>query len=175
MTIQEIKDIFNIDIREKNRTDLHVYIRTLYVQKEVKKTSFNKIAKDLKYNHSTLLHCNNRLEDYKADPLFMYIEKAFKNKDVILLNEFKRLFEERRLQRTRATKQENYIHHLLLEKPKRLTKEEDRISIDFSQPKRTDILEVAKKLRFVKTYLNDKYFNEWTGRDWNKYNELITN
>ena len=175
MTIQEIKDIFNINIREKNRTDLHVYLRTLYVQKEVKKTSFNKIAKDLKYNHATLLHCNARLQDYKVDPLFMYIQKAFNNKDITLLNEFKRLFEERRLQRTRATKQENYIHNLLLEKPKRYNKEEDRISVDFSQPEREHILVVAEKLRFIKTDLNDKYFNEWTCRDWKKYNELITN
>jgi hypothetical protein len=41
MTIQEIKDIFNIDITDKKRTELNVYLKTLYVEKNKSKKVFS--------------------------------------------------------------------------------------------------------------------------------------
>jgi hypothetical protein len=48
MTIKEIKDIFNIDITDKKRTELHVYLKTLYVEQNKKEKSILQLSKDLK-------------------------------------------------------------------------------------------------------------------------------
>lgn len=175
MTIQEIKNIFGIDITKKNRTDLNVYLRTLYVQKNLPYSSFNRLGKELGYNHSTLMNCFYKLDLYNQDPLFMCVKKAFKEKDVNLINEFKRLFNERRLERTKVKNRENYITRVCLEKPKKERIEKnDYISKDFSLPPKEHIFVVAEKLRFKKTYLNEKPYNEWTGRDRKIYEQLTT-
>ena len=176
MTIQEIKNIFGIDITKKNRTDLNVYLRTLYVQKNLPSSSFNQIGKELGYSHATLMNCYYKLDLYNQDPLFMYVKKAFQTKDNNLIIEFKRLFHERTLERTRAKNQENYIKRVCLEKPKRERNDKnDYISKTFEVPEKEHIFIVAKNLRFKKTYLNEKPLNEWIGRDWIKYYELKNN
>ena len=42
MTIKEVKDVFNIDITAKNRAELHVYLKTLYVEKNKSKKNNSK-------------------------------------------------------------------------------------------------------------------------------------
>lgn len=176
MTIQEIKKIFNIDITERNRTDLNVYLRTLYVESKIKKSSFSAIGRELGYNHATLINCYYKLDLYNLDPLFMYVKKAFKTKDATLIDEFKRLFHERRLERTREKNRENYIKQVCLEKPKKENlNKHDYISKDFSLLPKEHIFVVAEKLRFKRTYLNEKPYNEWTGRDRKIYQELTKN
>ena len=177
MTIQEIKDIFNIDITSKNRAELNVYLKTLYVEKNKSEKSILQLSKDLNCNHSTLLYNLKRLDTYNLDPLFMYVVKAFKTKDINLIQEYKNL----QIEKVAARKHLTYEKHIKkrnLEKPKRFYKEryegeEDRISDDFTEVKRVGILEVAENLRFKKTKLNDKPFPDWTGRDWRNYHNLI--
>jgi len=179
MTIQEIKDIFNIDITAQNRAELHVYLKTLYVEKNKSQKSINQLSKDLNCSHSTLLYNLKSLDTYNLDPLFMYVAKAFKTKDINLIQEYKNLQIEKVSARKHLT-YEKYINKRNLEKPKRFYKEhykgeEDRISDDFTEVKRVGILEVAENLRFKKTQLNDKPFTAWTGRDWKNYHNLINN
>jgi dephospho-CoA kinase len=177
MTIQEIKDIFGIDITDKKRTELNVYLKTLYVEQNKSQKSILQLSKDLNCSHSTLLYNLKTLDTYNLDPLFMYVVKAFKTKDINLIQEYKNL----QLERVAARKHLTYAKFITkrnLEKPKRFYKEhykgeEDRISNDFTGVKRVGILEVAENLRFIKTNLNDKPFTAWTGRDWSNYYNLI--
>ena len=177
MTIQEIKDIFNIDITEKNKQILNVYLRTLYTEKNRPNKTFIEIGNELNLTHATLLNCFYKLDLYKLDPLFMYVNKAFKTKDIALIHEFRRLSIEKIKERAKRT-YDNKVSKL--NKPKRVYKEkyvgeDDRISLDFLDAERVGILEVAENLRFKKTKLNDKPFPEWTGRDWKNYHKLINN
>ena len=155
MTIQEIKDIFDIDITDKKRTELNVYLKTLYVEKNKSKKSILQLSKDLNCSHATLLYNLKTLDTYNLDPLFMYVAKAFKTKDINLIQEYKSLQIEKIAARKHLT-YEKFITKRNLEKPKRFYKEnykgeEDRISDDFTEVKRVGILEVAEKLRFKKT------------------------
>jgi hypothetical protein len=107
----------------------------------------------------------------------MYVARAFKTKDINLIQEYKNL----QIEKDSSSQPFNlwkFITKRNLEKPKRFYKEhykgeDDRISDDFTEVKRVGILEVAEKLRFVKTNLNDKPFTAWTGRDWKNYYDLI--
>ena len=177
MTIQEIKDIFSIDITDKKRTELQVYLKTLYVEQNKAKKSILQLSKDLKCSHATLLYNLKTLDTYNLDPLFMYVAKAFKDKDVNLIQEYKNLKIEKEAARNHSAHRK-HMNKRNLEKPKRFYKEhykgeEDRISDDFTEVKRVGILEVAENLRFKKTNLNDKPFIAWTGRDWSNYHNLI--
>ena len=174
MTIQEIKDIFNIDITEKNKVTLNVYLRTLYTENERPDKTFSEIAKELNLTHGSLLNCFYKLDLYKKDPLFMYVKKAFKTKDLNLINEFNRLTIEKIAERQRADYNRKIsklqkVRRVVMEK---YTGEDDRISDDFSAVKREHIFVVSEKLRNKKTKLNDKPLNEWTGRDWKNYYKL---
>jgi hypothetical protein len=107
----------------------------------------------------------------------MYVARAFKTKDINLIQEYKNLQIEKVAARKHLT-YEKFITKRNLEKPKRFYKErykgeDDRISDDFTEVKRVGILEVAENLRFKKTNLNDKPFIAWTGRDWKNYYNLI--
>ena len=180
MTIQEIKDIFNIDITERNRTDLYVYLRALYVSDNLKEKSYSQIGRELSYGHDVIIHYSKRIKDFETDPLFMYIKKAFKNKDVVLFNEYNRLFNERRLNRSLSAKTRSESPTSFLEKKRNTNvkkvykKEHDYISKDFSLLPKEHIFVVAEKLRFKKTYLNEKPYNEWTGRDRKLYQQLTS-
>jgi len=176
MTIQEIKDIFDIDITEKEKKTLNVYLRTLYTHKNRPFKTLTAIAKELNLTHSSLIHSMKKLETYKTDPLFMYVAKAFETKDIELIYEYKRL-EEKKVYLRKHLTYKQFMLKVNLEKPKKLIKEKyygeaDRISDDFSEVKRVGILEVAEKLRFKKTELNNKPFTAWTGRDWKNYHKI---
>lgn len=175
MTINEIKEIFDLDIKLKKRSDLYVYLRALYVEEHLKTTNLNRIGKDLDFSRPTLLNSTLQIDTYRLDPLFMLVEKAFKTKDVNLIKEYINLVEERRLERSRSNP------NLKFEKPKinkdytprKKYKKEPKIII-LEHPKE-DIRTVASKLRKLKTYLNDKPFPEWTNLDWKKYFDLTKN
>jgi len=177
MTIQEIENIFDIDITEKDKKTLNVYLRTLYTHRNRPFKTLTAIAKELNLTHSSLVHSMKKLETYKTDPLFMYVAKAFETKDINMIYEYKRL-EEKKVYLRKHLTYKQFMLKVNLEKPKKLIKEKyygeaDRISSDFTEAERVGILEVAEKLRFIKTNLNDKPFNLWTGRDWKNYYELI--
>ena len=175
MTPQEINDIFKIDIKSKNRQILNVYLRALYVKKMRPDTTFMTLSKELGLTHSAIINGYKKLDLYSKDPLFKYAEKAFKTKNIAFVYEFRKFTFKKIAERAKK----NYdIKTSVLNKPKvvmdkKYSHDDDRVSLDFNQPERDDILIVAKNLRFKKTYLNNKYFNEWTGRDWSNYNNLI--
>ena len=88
MTLQEIKDLFGIDLTIKNRKPHFVYLRGIYMdqEKENGRNTLN-ICKELKCNHATGFHYFKRKEKYKNIKEYNEVKIAFDNKDVDLFKD----------------------------------------------------------------------------------------
>jgi len=170
MTPEEIKENLKIDIKIKNRTELYIYLRSIYINQEFKKgISLQKIADslDLK-NHSTIINIIKKTKVYKLDPLFMFIEKAYKTKDASYIKEYKNHQIERRKEQIKIDGLNYYMKKKIVD--------EDNKEFVYKKPnhfKRPHILEVAKNLRNKNIYLNDKVYNNWTNEDFKTYEQII--
>ena len=112
MTLQEIKDLFLVDLTEKNRKSHIVYLRGHYIDKEYKKgRSYFNICSELKCNHASGYHYLKAKGKYKKIKEYQEIKVAFDNKDVELFKEI-----DFRLSHKK------YIHYDNFDKPKRIRK-----------------------------------------------------
>lgn len=88
MTLQDIKEVFGIDLTESDRRPHIVYLRGQYIDQEIKKGRRKlHICRDLKCNHASVFHYLVRKPKYKFVPEYQEVKKAFKNKDVKLFLE----------------------------------------------------------------------------------------
>ena len=112
MTLQEIKDLFKVDLTEKNRKSHIVYLRGHYIDKEYKKgRSYLNICSELKCNHASGYHYLKAKGKYKKIKEYQEIKIAFDNKDVELFKEI-----DFRLSHKK------YIQYDNFDKPKRIRK-----------------------------------------------------
>jgi hypothetical protein len=167
MTIDEIKKVLGIDVLKPNRTDLYVYLKSLYFFHEFsKKRTKISIANDLCMNHSSLVNYEKNIEKYRNDPLFIYIKNAFDNFDKTQITEFLRLQKNKRYYAT-STYGESKI------KLKEIRKRTNKVELlKENIEKRPKMQEVSFALRKIKTNLNSKVLNEWTEKDWKDYYKL---
>lgn len=85
MNLQEIKDLFGVDLTEKNRKSHIVYLRGHYIDKEYKKgRSYLNICSELKCNHASGYHYLKAKGKYKKIKEYQEIKIAFDNKDAEL-------------------------------------------------------------------------------------------
>jgi hypothetical protein len=172
MTTEEIKENLKIDIKIRNRTELYIYLRSIYINQEFKKgISLQKIANslDLK-NHSTIINIIKKTKVYKLDPLFMFIEKAYKTKDASYIKEYKNHQIERRKEQIKIDGLNYYMKKKIVD--------EDNKEFVYKKPehfKKPHILEVAKNLRNINTDLNNKVYTTWNNEDFKKYYKLCQN
>ena len=88
MNLQEIKDLFGVDLTEKNRKSHIVYLRGHYIDKEYKKgRSYLNICTELKCNHASGYHYIKAKTKYKKIKEYNEIKIAFETKNVDLFNE----------------------------------------------------------------------------------------
>ena len=166
MTIQEIETILNCPITSPKR-DLHlVYLRSLVSHDLRLKQGLTlyRIAKMINRTHASIVNVFNNLEYYRKDPLFKYIENAYRNSDI---KEVEKFFAEQRVRRL----QYNKLHHEKTYKRKPRVEKEKVKHIPFERP---HILVVAEKLRKVDTQLNNKPYNKWEYKDFLEYNKLVS-
>lgn len=154
MTLEEIKDLFKIDLKDKKKTNIHFYLKMLYVQQEIlKKRNQTEIGVDLNLMPSSI-HCNLKAyRKYKDNKMFKIIEKGFKDKDIAYIDEF--------IEITKKQKKEN--------------KKAVKVNIVSNKEpilNRVPMSIVCVKLRHKITYLNNKPLNEWDVNDWNKYHKI---
>jgi hypothetical protein len=106
MTIQEIETVLNCDITGSKR-DMHlVYLRSL-VSNELRLNqglTLYRIAKMMNRTHASIVNVFNNLDYYKKDPLFKYIENAYRNSDI---REVEKFFVEQKVRRSEYNK----LHH----------------------------------------------------------------
>jgi hypothetical protein len=167
MTPEEIKNILGVDITTKKR-DIHlVYFRSL-VANEMRKNNYclRVIANEFNRNHASIINILNNLIVYKKDPLFKYIELAYKEKDKMYLDKYFALLRLKKITQNREV--QNTFQKTTI---KQHFKEEKKVKY-FKKP---TILEVSKNLRNKSTYLNNKHFNKWNETDLKNYYKLISN
>jgi hypothetical protein len=112
MTLQEIKDLFLVDLTEKNRKSHIVYLRGHYIDKEYKKgRSYLNICSELKCNHASGYHYLKAKGKYKKIKEYNEMKIAFDTKNVDLFNDI-----DLRLQNKK------YIQYDNFDKPKRIRK-----------------------------------------------------
>lgn len=170
MNIEEIKKTLKVNIKDKNRSELYVYLKCLYINQEYNKgKNYSQIAKELQIkSHASIINIFKNTEYYKQDKFFELIQNAYNLKDISYIKEYNKLNALRR-------KEYSKLHH---EKSYAKTKvvEEEQKEFVYVKPKnveRPHILEVAKNLRFIKTDLNDKIYTKWSEKDFNKYYKII--
>lgn len=98
--IQEIKDIFNMDLSEKNRTIPYVAFRTFYVVEKLKVLHPTEIAKELNINRTSVYHCLKNYEEQTKTKLF----KAYLKKDKFILDEWHSEYKEKRKEHYKTSK-----------------------------------------------------------------------
>jgi hypothetical protein len=164
MTIEQIVLILDCDITSPKR-DMHLnYLRAL-VATDLRKNqhTFQSIATSLNRTPATIMSLVKQLDYYKKDPLFKYVEKAYKKSDI---REIENYFKYQRLRRLDYNK----LHHEKTYKRQPKVEKEKCKSLDFQRP---DILEVAFNLRNINTPLNNKQYNKWSYNDFVEYKKLI--
>ncbi len=105
---EEIKEIFGIDITEKNRTIPYNALRYFYAEqreKELKGTPnrLQIIAKEINCDRVTIYNSLFKAKLMREDKNTEILFKAFKNKDKSLIDEYKLRFKKRK-----AEQQSNY-------------------------------------------------------------------
>ena len=148
MTLKEIKDLFLVDLTEKNRKSHIVYLRGHYIDKEYKKgRSYLNICTELKCNHASGYHYLKAKTKYKKIKEYNEIKIAFDTKNVELFKEI-----DFRLNNKKYIYYDNFE-----KKPKKI--------------KKNEMPEVRwHYLRIIEALRNDN-----TNKLWNKEMKLFTN
>jgi len=169
MTLEEIKDLFGVDLKEQNRNRVFTILKNIYVNQEHSKGLTNqKIADKLKMTVSSVTLCYQRTNKFKTYFNYANIQKAFYDKDQELFALEKQIYDNRALQinkkvyvptvtkRTRDKKLVNYLD--MIPHPKR-------------RWHYTDIIEALKKDNRNKLW--DKPMPNFTFRDYEVLKKLI--
>lgn len=82
MTLTEIKDIFKIDLKTKNRKHHAIFIRNLYINQERnKKRTIANIANDLQMIRESIYNSIAKTPEYDENTEYQMIKQAFLTKD----------------------------------------------------------------------------------------------
>jgi len=100
---KELKDIFGIDITEKNRTTPYIALRAFYADNRIKQlkgnitSKYKTVSKEIGCGRDNVYNLLKKGELFKKDECIKFIFEAFKTKDKALLKEY-----EKQLRKTRA-------------------------------------------------------------------------
>lgn len=157
MNLQEIKDLFGVDLTEKNRKSHIVYLRGHYIDKEYKKgRSYLNICTELKCNHASGYHYLKAKTKYIKIKEYNEIKIAFDTKNVDLFKEI-----DLRLQNKKYILYDNFD-----KKPKKRRKSE----IPTVRWHYLRIIEALRKDN--KNKLWDKPMKEFTKKDYKVLKDL---
>jgi len=83
MTLNEIKEIFNIDLKTKNRKHHVIFIRNLYINQEynIKKRTIANIAHELQMIRESLYNSIAKTPEYEENENYQMIKLAYNTKD----------------------------------------------------------------------------------------------
>lgn len=83
MTLQEIKEIFNIDLKTKNRKHHVIFIRNLYINQEynIKKRTIANIAHELQMIRESLYNSIAKTPEYEDNENYQMIKLAYNTKN----------------------------------------------------------------------------------------------
>ena len=90
MSIEEMKDLFNVDIRLKNCKRYMSYLKWLLVEQELKKgRDMMELAIDVNLSYSQVVKNSKMLEQVANGEIFIKVKKAFETKDAELFESLK--------------------------------------------------------------------------------------
>lgn len=175
MSEQEIKQIFNIDIKEKNRKFENYTLRLLWSQQNKQRfRTITELGQFLNLNHASVLHMFARQNKHANDPKFKVIKEAFEKKDINIFNKYYDL------------KNKPYYEQKILFNENRnarytdqITRKHDnntKVSAIVCTPK-DKMVNVINKLRKLNKksqgfYLWNKPLKSWNVLDWELYFNL---
>jgi len=77
MSIEEMKDLFKVDIREKNCKRYMSYLKWLLIEQELKKgRDMMEVAKDVNMSYSQVTKNSKMLEQVKNGEVFIKVKKS---------------------------------------------------------------------------------------------------
>ncbi len=90
MSPQEMKDLFKVDIREKNCKRYMSYLKWLLIEQELKKgRDLMEVAIDVNMSYSQVTKNSKMLQQVKNGEVFIKVKKAFETKDAKLFETLK--------------------------------------------------------------------------------------
>jgi len=161
MTLEEIKDLFGVDLKEQNRKRVFTILKNIYVNQEHLKGLTNQnIADKLKMTVSSVTFCYQRTNKFKTYFNYANIQKAFDNKDQELFALEKQINKKVYVPTvTKRTRDKELINYLdMIPHPKR-------------RWHYTDIIEALKKDNRNKLW--DKPMPNFTFRDYEILKKLL--
>lgn len=167
MTLLEIKKLFGIDITEKNRTQLYVFLRYLYLEENLDKRDYI-IAMELNLGRSTITQARNNPERFNKGFTYLFIKDLYYKRDKKLIEKFNFF-----VRKVNANNKNQVYKKTTLEKLRNEAKEKKQKKATAKFKRKENLFFVLDKLRGKKTYLNDKVFNTWDDHDWNEFYRLI--
>jgi hypothetical protein len=168
MNLQEIKDLFGVDLSQDNRNRLFVILKNIYVNQErLKGVIYKDIAEELKSSISTIILSCQRTDKFKTYFNYKNVEIAFKNKNQELFALEKQLYD------NICKFKDNNVYI-----PTTTKRTRDRELVNYldmiPHPKRrwhyTQIIQVLKKDNRNKLW--DKPMPDFTFRDYQILNKL---
>jgi len=160
MTLLEIKKLWGIDITEKNRTQLYVFLRYLYVEENLHKRDYI-IARELNLGRSTITQARNNPERFNKGFVYLFLKDLYYKRDKDLIKKYNDFIKEKKLEQ-KCLYKSRYEASI---------KEINKSTANFKR--KENLFFVIDKLRNKNTYLNNKVFNTWDEQDWNEFYRLI--
>jgi len=160
MTLLEIKKLWGIDITEKNRTQLYVFLRYLYLEENLDKIDYI-IARELNLERSTVNQARNNPERFNKGFVYLFLKDLYYKRDKDLIKKYNDFIKEKKLEQ-KCLYKSRYEASI---------KEINKSTANFKR--KENLFFVLDKLRGKKTYLNYKVFNTWDDHDWNEFYRLI--
>lgn len=167
MTLLEIKKLWNIDITEKNRTQLYVFLRYLYLEENLHKRDYI-IARELNLGRSTITQARNNPERFNKGFSYLFIKDLYYKRDKKLIDKFNFF-----VRKVNADNKNQVYKKITLEKLRNEAKEKKQKKATAKFKRKENLFFVLDKLRDKNTYLNKKVFNTWDDHDWNEFYRLI--
>ena len=96
MTLQEIKDLFGVDLKQQNRNRIFVILKNIYVNNQRSKgLKMQQIADELEMSISAIIICNQRTKKFKTYFNYANIKKAFDTKNQHIFALEKQIYDNR--------------------------------------------------------------------------------
>jgi len=90
MSIQEIQNEFNVDIRQRNQKRYICYLKWLLIEQELNKgLNMMDVSEDINIHYSQVCKNTKKLESVAKGEIFLKVKKAFETKDAKLFESLK--------------------------------------------------------------------------------------
>jgi hypothetical protein len=174
MSEQEIKELFKIDIREKNRSFENYTMRMLWsIQNKKNFNTITALSKYLNLGHGAVLSMFKHQNKHITDPKFIVLKEAFEKKDINIFNKYFYL------------KDKLYFEQLIILKENRKPTEKDQVVKKYEKTNNKNLVcqqkesmqNVIKTLRPLPKnhqayYLWNKPLQQWSVADWETYYKI---